>query len=323
MKWSLLCFFFCLGLSVCLGLGTSMDWIAQSWQHGLDRITWEILWNIRFPRVIAVIFSGMSLSAAGVFSQGLFRNSLASPSLLGSDAAAVLGGIIVIFFFPTIIHPFGIPLASAIGASTITGLIIALEKYSRKSIGELLLVGFAVTTLLGGLTSLFLNIASIEPQKGQLMQNWLAGGFSHASWAHAAVVLCSLGISLIVMIPNSPKLDILSLGHEVAESLGVDISKMRVSIALFSGILLGSVTACGGALPFVGLMIPHITRLMIGPSHRKLLIVSMINGASFLLICDLLARTIASPSELGAGVITTLIGSPFFLWLLLRKKSYA
>jgi iron complex transport system permease protein len=323
MKWSIIFLLISFSLSIFSGLGTNLDWITHLWYQDLDELTRDILWNIRFPRVVTVTLAGMSLSTAGVLSQGLFRNSLASPSLLGSDSAAVLGGILVIFALPSYFHPTSIPIASAIGASLMTVIIIALEKYSKKSMAELLLIGFATTTLLGGLTSLLINLGNGDLQKSQMMQNWLIGGFSNANWTHALLILICLGFSLLVILPLAPKLDLLSLGHEVAESLGVHLSHLRISIALFSGILLGSVTACAGALPFVGLMMPHITRLIIGPSHKKLLIVSMINGASFLLLCDLVARTATSPSEIGAGVVTTLVGSPFFLWLLLRKKSYA
>lgn len=323
MKWSIIWLLVVISISIYLGLGTDLNWIANIWCQDLDEQTKDILWKIRFPRVVTVALAGMSLSAAGVLSQGLFRNSLASPSLLGSDSAAVLGGILVIFSLPSHFHPTSIPMASAIGASVMTIIVITLEKYSKKSMAELLLIGFATTTLLGGLTSLLINLGNGDLQKGQMMQNWLMGGFSNANWTHAALIFIGLGFSLLVILPMSPKLDLLSLGHEVAESLGVNLTHLRISIALFSGVLLGSVTACAGALPFVGLMMPHITRLLIGPNHKKLLIVSMINGATFLLLCDLLARLATSPSEIGAGVVTTLIGSPFFLWLLLRKKSYA
>jgi iron complex transport system permease protein len=324
MKKSLAFLGISLFLSILFGYGSDPSWLWDAIQGEINENVSEIILSIRLPRIACVLFSGMALSAAGVVSQGIFRNTLASPSLLGVDSAAVLGGSIVISFLPTLFLPLGIPMAASLGASLVTGLVILIQRRKFRSTGDLLLIGFALTTMLGGLTSLILNLTSSVPMKTQMILQWLMGGFSNGSWPQAFYIGGAVLFSCLILFPISSKLDALTLGNEVAQTLGIDINRIRTFAVLICGLLIGAVTSAAGAIPFVGLVIPHISRIIHGPMHRPLLLGSMMNGATFLLLTDLLARTIIGPEELQMGVVTTLIGSPFFLWLLVkRKQTYA
>ena len=316
--------FFSILLSLLFGYGTEPSWIFEAVRGRLPEEALQIILNIRAPRVASVFFSGMALSAAGVISQGIFRNTLASPSLIGVDSAAVLGGSLVIFFLPTLLFPISIPVAASLGACLVTAFVVLIQRKRFKSTGDLLLIGFGLTTLLGGLTSLVLNLSTSLPTKSQMLLHWLMGGFSNSGWPEVFYIGGAVLISSLALFPLCSKLDALALGNDVAQTLGIDIDSLRTIAVLISGLLIGSVTSAAGAVPFVGLVIPHISRIQLGPKHHQLLRRSMINGASFLLLTDLLARTVIGPEELQVGVVTTLIGSPFFLWLLYKRdKPYA
>jgi len=316
--------FFSILLSILFGYGNEPSGIWEAFRGTLQEAAWQIIWSIRLPRVASVFFSGMGLSAAGVVSQGIFRNSLASPSLIGVDSAAILGGSLVIFFLPSLMLPISILLAASMGASLVTAFVIMIQRRKFKSTGDLLLIGFGLTTLLGGLTSLVLNLSTSIPMRSQMILQWLMGGFSNNGWTEVLYIGGAVFLASLVLFPLCPKFDALALGSDVAQTLGVDIDKLRTIAVLISGLLIGAVTSAAGAVPFVGLVIPHISRIQWGPKHHQLLMGSMVHGASFLLLTDLLARTATGPEELQVGVVTTLIGSPFFLWLLYKRdKPYA
>jgi len=307
-------------LSMLFGAGTSTDWLRDSLMGNLDSDTFSIIAHIRAPRVITVALAGAALAACGVYSQGLFRNPLASPSILGNDSAAVFAGMVGMSLLPPLSQNFGVPIFAAAGSILITILLILSERRLQKSTAQLLLIGFAVSAIFSGATTLILNVASANPNKSQIMLQWLMGGFTNASWNTAYLLAMVIFLQLLFTKSIAHRLDVFSLGGDIAKSLGIDISKLTIQIALVTGVLIGAVTASAGPLPFVGLLIPHISRFQSGPLHAPLMGTSMLNGASFLLICDLLARTVAGPLELQTGVVTTVIGSPYFLWLLMREK---
>lgn len=277
-----------------------------------------VLFELRMPRTLLAALCGGALAAAGVVSQGLFRNALASPSILGTSAGGGMFAVLAFYLLPVVSHWLTLPLFAFAGA--LLASVVVLSCARSVSIERLLLVGFALNTFFAAVTSLYVYLALEEFHKVSAIMNWLMGGFAGRSWQHIQLMLLPLGIGLIFAYYIGIRLDILSLGEEVASSLSVNTHKLRYQAILALALLVGASVAVAGALPFIGLMIPHLARMWHGASHRNLLIKSFLYGSSFVLLIDSITREISGAHELNVGIVTALVGGIFFLVMLVFKQ---
>lgn len=272
----------------------------------------RILFTLRLPRSILVLLSGALLAGAGTVFQGFFRNSLADPGLIGVSAGATFGAVIfsIVSFF--------IPIGAFIGAMTavILVFIIAGGKKSSLESSRLLLSGTTLGVFFSALTSTLILLKDKELYKIYI---WTQGSFNGKGWPFVIMLLFPAFLSFVLMFLTVKPLDILSSGEKTAQSLGLPLQKVRF-LCLISGSLASATAVCaGGTIGFVGLMAPHIMRILFGSTHKELLPLSMLCGSILLLIADIISRTISAPMEIPIGIVTALLGVPFFLRILLRS----
>jgi iron complex transport system permease protein len=262
----------------------------------------------------------MALGTAGVLSQGLFRNPLASPSVIGTSSGGVLAAVVAMYLgFPKL--AWTIPGMGFAGALITTLMVLYLtQRDAQGSIEKVLLAGFSLNTFVGALTSFVLALSLEESSKAPMILNWMMGSFSGKGWEHMAIALAPISIGMLLAFSLAYRLNVLALGGEIAQSLGVSWETVRTQAIIAIALLVGTSVSLVGLLPFLGLIVPHITRSLIGPEHRRLMICSLINGMNLTLLADFLARHIWQPKELQVGVLIALVGSPLFLWLLWRNQ---
>ncbi len=288
---------------------------------GLTQGDVAIIWLIRIPRVIVAAFVGAGLSVAGAIMQALFRNPLAEPGLVGAGSGAVLGSVIAFVAGWSANSVVALPLAAIIGG--LLALIVVYAMATRGGvtpIATLLLAGIAVASLLSAASSLLLSINIVNWQLAQQILFWMLGGLDARTWTHVWLCAPFVLLGILSSLIQSRNLDLLQQGEETAASLGVNIEAAKRTLTLTAALLTGSAVAVAGMVGFVGLIVPHAMRLIFGPSNRYLIPASAIGGASFLVICDLIARTIHPPTEVRLGIITALCGGPFFIALLIRRS---
>ena len=285
-----------------------------------SNIATAILWEIRLPRMVAAAVVGSCLAGAGVLSQGLFRNPLASPSVLGATSGAGALSALMFYFGGVYYHWLTLPFAGVAGAFLATMIILAVASLrSFISIEYLLLVGFALNALLGAVTSLIVSLTLADYQRSQALMHWLLGSLAAASWDHLLLGIPLLVLGFIFSHRVCRELDVLTFGEEVAKTLSVDVVRLKYFAIVCIALLVGVSVAICGAVAFVGLIVPHLTRLMVGMKHRRLFVVSAINGATLVMAADLISRTIIAPRELQVGVLIAMIGAPFFILLLWKR----
>jgi iron complex transport system permease protein len=278
-----------------------------------------IVWLIRTPRVIVAALVGAGLAVAGVQMQGLFRNALASPDIIGTSSGGVLGAVLALATGLAMRSIFYLPVMSFVGALLALFLVYSIAtRRGRTPVSTLLLTGVAFNSLIGALTSFVISLQWVRWEVAQEILFWMMGGLDSRSWKHVWLALPCIVIGLVVALVYSRDLDILLLGEETALAVGSDIEKVKRIILTSSALLTGAAVAVSGLIGFVGLVVPHIVRLIIGPKHRYLLPASALTGAAFLILTDILARTVNRPEEIRLGIVTAMIGAPFFLYLLLR-----
>jgi iron complex transport system permease protein len=276
-----------------------------------------IIFDIRIPRTIVGASVGAALGASGAVMQAYFRNPLASPGLLGVSSGGGLGAVIAIVLFNSWFGVLTIPMSSIAGAFMATGAVMLLARRGA-SLTHLLLAGIALNAMFGAATSFLLAASTLRPHStGAEILFWLMGGIENRTWEHVWMAAPGILLTLILLLPLRRSMNLLALGDSGAQSLGVNVRRLRVHLILISTVLTALATAVGGVIGFVGLVVPHIIRLMDGPDNRRLIPLSMLGGASLVLLCDLLTRFLASGMRL--GIITSLVGGPFLLWLL-RKR---
>ncbi|MDD2533962.1 MAG: iron ABC transporter permease [Eubacteriales bacterium] len=293
--------------------------ITPSIQSAADQTNQILIILIRLPRVFAAILAGAGLALAGTAMQGIFRNPLAEPGILGVSAGASLGALVSIAFGA--ISFLTLPLFAFVGASVAVLFILILASVAgnRGTTTVLILAGMAVSAFFSALTSLILVLASEYQVSSYIF--WTLGGLSNRRWEHVFLMAVPVLVVGLILLYKGRDLDILLLGDEEARSLGVAPRTTRlltVSLASFLTAIIVSVT---GPIGFVGLVVPHIMRFLVGPSHRRLLLASAFGGAILLLLCDLVTRLVAMPRgiELSVGVVTALVGAPYFMFLLIRS----
>jgi len=286
-----------------------------------DNVDAQVFFVARLPRVLAAAIVGSGMALSGVVFQALLRNPLASPDTLGVSAGAALGAMLAITFHAdfTIAGVSVIPLASFAGSIGALAIVYALASARRRGTSStvLLLAGIAISALLAAVGRFIQYFADVTDTFRSVQ--WLMGSLDVGGYAPiiAALVPFTIAIAGFAVLPRV--LDLISMGAESAAARGVDVVRVERIALVSASMSTGAAVALGGPVLFVGIIVPHIVRLIVGPDHRLVLPASALFGASFLVICDLIARTAFAPVELPVGIITAIIGGPFFLWLLFRR----
>lgn len=278
-----------------------------------------IIWSVRLPRVLAAGLIGFGLAVAGAAMQGLFKNPLASPDLLGVSTGGAVGAVIAIFLGWSVVHPWLVPGAAFVVALIAVTVVYALgTQTGRTDVATLLLAGIAVSAFGGAVISMLYHFVD----DGVLRQivYWLQGNLSGKRWEHIAVLAPFVLLGGGGLWLFSSELNVLMGGEDDARAMGVSVERTKRWILALVSLTTGVAVSIAGIIGFVGLMAPHMLRLVVGPNHRLLLPASGLAGASFLIVADLVARTAFSPVELRTGIVTAVVGAPFFLYLLLKRR---
>jgi iron complex transport system permease protein len=288
----------------------------QTWQSSIA----TIIWDIRLPRVILAGLVGAALSIAGATYQGLFRNPLADPYLIGVAQGASVGAIIG-FLLPAAwnLAGFGlIPLLAFIGAILATVVVYLLARVGKTlPVTTLILAGVALSALLSSIAS-YLIISSGNKMHGIIF--WLMGSFSLSRWSEVGVVFPYVAVGTAVIIIFARLLNVMQLDEEQAQQLGVNVERYKILLLAAATLITAASVSFVGTIGFVGIIIPHAVRLVWGADHRFLLPLAVLTGAIFMILTDLVSRTVLAPTEIPIGVITAVCGAPFFLYLLRRRK---
>lgn len=292
-----------------------------------------IFWNLRVPRVLCAVLSGGSLAVGGLVFQAVFRNPLATPSTLGISAGASLGASFLLFLAPGSVgnwRPKGFEIfcsafsplvfAAFLGALASLAFIFTVAYLARKtSEADILLAGVAVSFLCSSLIMLLQYVS--DPTQTVRMLRWTMGGLDRGGNYPAILLLVFWSVpTLTLLFMNYRELDLFCLGNEIAQTRGVQIRKKRIFLLATASLLVATVVSVCGPVGFLGLMVPHIARQLVGTRHRLLFPVSFLGGAILLVFCDAIARTALFPDELPVGLLTSLLGGPFFLLVLLRRR---
>ncbi len=278
-----------------------------------------IVLQVRLPRVLVALLVGAGLALAGAVMQGLFRNPMASPDVLGVSAGGSLGAVLAIATGLADLRLEALPLFALAGSLAAALVVYAIATgRGSTSLLFLILAGLAVSSLLNGLISGVLLLA--REQEVSRFIFWTMGGLDGRRWVHVQMTLLVAVPCGAVLLASSRELNLLMLGEEGAHALGLRVETAKRVLLGVAALLTGAAVAVSGTIGFVGLLVPHLLRLLVGPDHRRLLPASAAGGALFLVLCDLIARTVLAPFELRVGIVTALIGSPYLLFLILRYR---
>jgi cobalamin transport system permease protein len=313
--------------TVAISPGTTLRLVA--WKLGLASAppdipsgTAVILFELRVPRVLLAALVGSALAASGVVFQALFRNPMADPAIIGVSSGAALGAIVVILAGGSVVlGGIGVPAAAFAGALLVSFVVYRLARIGPSvQVATLLLAGIAVAAVISAVISL---VMAFSGQQIRSIYFWLLGGLAARGWEQvgiaAPLVAVGLGLSLLAV----RDLNLMALGEERAAQLGLEVERFK-RLALATGALLAAAAvSVAGVIGFVGLMTPHILRLILGADHRRLVPAVLLGGATFMVLADLAARTVLAPEEIPVGAVTALLGGPFFLYLLRRERRLA
>ena len=281
----------------------------------------SIILDVRLPRMIIASLAGASLALCGLVMQGMFRNPLASPSILGVSSGASLGAVIAIYFGFSLISAWAIPLLAFIGAGISLSIVYRVaSSRGQTSVATLLLSGVAIGALNVSAISLLLALSLSNWDVARMIIYWTMGGLDGRTWDHVLIILPIALSGFILLLFYSKQLDLLLLGEQHAMSVGVDVRKTRRNLLLISTAMVGASVSVVGGIGFIGLVVPHILRLLLGPSHRYLLPACLFGGAILLLAADLFLNTFFNQQVIPLGVITAALGAPFFLFLLIKQR---
>jgi iron complex transport system permease protein len=323
---------YALGLFILIAMtlmATLLGSVDINFLHGLSAqdefVENYILWQVRLPRILFAITIGASLGLAGALTQGLFRNPLADPGLLGvsSGAAAAAAGAIVFsgswsWFVPEVLRAWILPSAAFCGALGICFLLDRLARWlTPGSVIGLLLTGIAINALVAAFIGLSSYLANDEQLRN--LSFWTMGSLAGANWMVLSLMMLVLIITFLSSQRLTPQINALSLGEAVAGQVGINLKQLRQGIIVMVAFLSACAVAWCGMIGFISLIAPHIARAIVGPDHRQVLPLSMLLGGLLLLLADTLARTVAIPAEIPVGIFTALLGAPFFLSLLAKQ----
>jgi iron complex transport system permease protein len=282
----------------------------------------QIIRAIRLPRIIVAALVGAALALVGASMQALFRNPMADPGIVGVSAGGALGAVLAIGSGLAASHVLALPAAAFVGAlvASVTVFTFSLRR-GRSDLAALLLAGIAVTYLCSAGTSALISFTYDRDVLREILF-WLLGGFDNRSWEHVGLVVLPVALGAGVILSHARALNLLALGEEEAQSLGLNVQRTRATLLVVGAFVTGVAVAVSGLVGFVGLLVPHVVRLMLGTSdHRLVLPLCALGGALFMLAADTLARTIIQPAELRVGIVTAFVGAPFFLYLLAHRRS--
>lgn len=301
------------------GFGALRLPVSLLW-NGSDEALLQIWLTIRLPRVLLALVIGGSLALAGCVMQGLFRNPLADPGLLGISSGAALAvalWVVLPLSLPALVMLYAPMLAAFLGALAATVAIFLLSQQRNSSLSRLLLVGIAINALCGAAVGV-LSWVSNDAQLRQLSL-WGMGSLGQAQWSTLLAVTSLMVPTALVIWRMANALNVLQLGDEEAHYLGVDVAVVQRILLLCSALLVAAAVAVSGVIGFVGLVVPHLMRMWLGADHRAAIPGSILAGASLLLVADTAARTLVAPAEMPVGLLTSLLGAPWFLWLIFRR----
>jgi iron complex transport system permease protein len=285
---------------------------------GAEGTNGTIIRELRLPRVLGAALVGGALAASGALLQGMLRNPLADPFVTGTSAGASLGAVLAVALG---LEPVIVPLAAFAGALGAIVLVWRLARLGgRTTVLTVLLAGVVLTSFAGALVTFILVSSDRLALRLRAVLGWLQGGISVINWSELAVVAVVVAIGVTLAVLLAPRVDAYAFGEETAAALGVDLDRTTAAVLATTALLTGAAVAIAGLIGFVGLVIPHALRFLLGATHRRLIIASVPAGAIALVLADLGARTALAPAELPVGVITGIVGAPFFLALLVRSR---
>ena len=278
-----------------------------------------VVWAIRLPRALAAFLAGAMLGISGAALQGLLRNPLAEPGVLGVSASASLVATSAIFFGAVAVNPWFLPLAAILGAVIATGLL-ALAAIRTQSVVTLILVGVGLSSFAGAMMSLMMNLAP-NPFSLTEMINWMLGSVANRSFNEIGLVFPFMTAGVLILMVSRRGLSALTLGEEAASGLGLNLRRQRILTVLGAGLVTGASVALAGAIGFVGIVAPHIVRPIVHHDPARSLIPSAMLAGLILMIADIFVRVVPSQNELKLGVVAALIGAPAFVWIAMQRRS--
>lgn len=297
--------------------------VGKPWDEGtgISLIAYNMVWNMRIPRALLGMIVGASLAVCGVAMQALVRNNLADPFILGvSSGASATAALFMVFGVFSFFGQFALPLSAFIGAfASIVFVYMIARVGGRINIPQMLLAGVAVAMIMDAVTS-FITIAAPNAFKVRNVDFWLSGSLAGAKWSYLSLPLVVMLACLIYLLINYRALNALMLGEETAGTLGISVSHLQKVLVLVASLLAGVAISVSGSIGFVGLIMPHAARIIVGPDHRKVLPLSALLGGVLVVWADVAARIAAAPEEMPVGLLTALVGAPFFVIMLKRRK---
>jgi iron complex transport system permease protein len=278
----------------------------------------QIVWDFRTPRVLLAAVVGAALSVAGACLQVLARNGLADPYVLGVSSGASFGAVLVLAYGTGVLGGLSVTGAAFVAAMLTLFVVYALAQRSgRVGPSQLVLAGVAISYLASAGTS-FVQLYT-RPSELRGLMFWILGSFASASWGDLGIPTVVIAVTTAWLLVRARSLNVMSTGDDSASALGVDVQRFRIELLIISSLLTACAVSVAGGIGFVGLMVPHACRFLVGPDHRRLLPVALLAGASFMVLVDLLARVVDRPNELPVGIFTAAVGAPFFLVLMRRS----
>ncbi len=293
----------------------SPDLVEPTWSKGRE----AIVWNIRFPRALLAMMVGAGLAMVGASLQAVTRNPLADPHLLGISSGGAFGAILALLHTGLFLGLLTVPLLAFLGALGATAIVLGVSRFAdATSADRLILAGVAVSFIImaGANVLIFLG----DPRATHTVVFWMLGGLGLAQWAQLLYPLVILCLGAGWLFYKSGELNAMTVGDETAATLGIPVARFRLAVFVVSALITGVMVAFSGIIGFVGLMVPHVVRLIVGGDYRRVLPGSALVGAVFLLWADITARTIMAPEDMPIGIVTGLVGGIFFIWLLSRKR---
>ncbi|MDT1987239.1 MAG: iron ABC transporter permease [Planktomarina sp.] len=291
------------------------DLVDQTWSHGREAIVWEI----RFPRALLAMMVGAGLAIVGASLQAVTRNTLADPHLLGISSGGAFGAILALLHTGMFLGLLTVPILAFIGALLATIIVLGVSRLAdATSADRLVLAGVAVSFIVmaGANALIFLG----DPRASHTVVFWMLGGLGLAQWSQLLYPLVILLVCSLWLISRASLLNAMTVGDETATTLGISVARFRLAVFVNGALITGVMVAFSGIIGFVGLMVPHIARMLVGGDYTRVLLASALIGAIFLLWADILARTLMAPEDMPIGIVTGLIGGIFFVWLLGRRK---
>ena len=286
----------------------------------VDAVERTIIWDGRMPRLLVAILVGFALASAGTVMQGVFKNPMASPGVIGISSGAALGAVVALYFGLTAKSLLVLPaFAILFSLLTLGAVFVIATSRGYTSVTTLLLAGIALNLIFGALTSFVVTLSTREFDAGRVIVTWLMGDLNNRSWEHVHIVMATTAVGLAGILFFARDLNMLMLGEETAANLGVHVRRSRNLLLLFASVQTGGAIAVAGVIGFVGLLAPHMMRSLAGPDNRKLIPLAGLLGAVFVVYADLFVRLVVK-ADLKVGVLTSLMGGPFFLYLIIKYR---